>query len=837
MKNDLKMKMKTKNSKKLFVKNEKIIKTTKFTQLVKNYKGFFQNKKKIITKKKNENDINESIFFKKMKEMMSSSLKIEGVIKYFKKERSLRAEIETRSVGDFLSNDKKNVFFYNLRKISKGKLYTLIHCLSLEYYKKDDLIFQYKEPLNRFDILLQGTIYLYLPYFIKKNITVKEFLSYLFYIKKNSPKSFIRVEKKNENLYDGIYKLKVNDYNLSCISEEEQEKRQDFFIEEYQNVYNIDEGNQVNQISILYNLVQNFNGYAKNDVYILSLNRYEFMNILRICLEEELSKEFIRIRKYCYIFNSWTNYSLAQIMNYYIPFKLINEEFLYQQREESDSFYIIQEGIFEVYCEISLSEFSQYRKYILKDNKNVIDWMREEKENKVKISVEKIIDYIQWKVKKEEYREEKEDLDKNMIYIKKSLLNKGVENDEQLINLKVNEEIFKEKNKKLKIKLFTLQKNDYIGLEDSLDLKSRYYYVKCISEKGVLNKVRILDFIVFIASNHGLDLQNITNYVKERKNTIIERIYNNLSQELNNSKRTINHAYSLALSSYEKRKKLSVKNKTENIYKINYMKNLNINNNNFFEKIQQLNQINKKASNLTQFQDIKLQRKKSASIRKNFPFSQMTNNNEEKKSSMSKLHWNFGDENDKTYIREKRENILRNKIKAQPSISIHLLTTTTSTDRKNKNRKKRIIDINRILTADNMNNNNNSSKKTVFKYNLTSTTLGDQYNYIKNREVSYNSKLDKEIINFTGIYNTKRELSKKKVILPSKKEEKKINRHTYSNYRLSHSNYMNRRKNVMPLVAILSITEMNDEAKKIQENNIKRNNNLRNNKNLKLKNQ
>ena len=145
-------------------------------------------------------------------------------------------------------------------------------------------------------------------------------------------------------------------------------------------------------------------------------------------------------------------------MNYYIPFKLINEELLYQQREESDSFYIIQEGIFEAYCEISLSEFSQYRKYLLKDNKNVIDWMKEEKENKIKISVEKIIDYIQWKVKKEEYREEKEDLDKNMIYIKKSLLNKGVENDEQLINLKVNEEIFKEKNKKLKIKLFTLQK-------------------------------------------------------------------------------------------------------------------------------------------------------------------------------------------------------------------------------------------------------------------------------------------------------------------------------------------------------------------------------------------
>ena len=89
----------------------------------------------------------------------------------------------------------------------------------------------------------------------------------------------------------------LNEYNINCISENDEQRKQDFYIEEYQNVYNINEGNQVNQISVLYNLVQNFNGYAKTDVYLLSLNKSDFMHILRVFLEEELSKKFGQLRK------------------------------------------------------------------------------------------------------------------------------------------------------------------------------------------------------------------------------------------------------------------------------------------------------------------------------------------------------------------------------------------------------------------------------------------------------------------------------------------------------------------------------------------------------------
>jgi len=832
--------MKMKYSKILKSKNEKDNKKRlKNTKLIKDYIGFFQKKKKIISKKKNEDDINESDFFKKMKEMIILNLKREHIIKYFQKDRTLRAEIETRSVADYLSSDKKNVFFNLVRKISVGKLYNLVHNLFIDYYKKGDLIFQYKEPMSKFSIILEGTISLYLPYFLKKFITVKEFLNYLFYVKKNFPKSFSRVEKKNEHLFNGIYELKLNEYNPNCISEEEENRKQDFFIEEYQNVYNINEGNQVNLISVLYNLAQNFNGYAKNDVYMLTLSRSDFMNILRIGIEEELSKEFIQLRKYCYIFNSWNNYSLAQIKNYYIPFELINEELLFKQRDESDSFYIVQDGIFEVYCEISIYEFSQYKKYILKDSKNIIDWIKEEKENKSKITVEKIIDYIQWKLDKEKYPKEKAVLDKNMLVIKKNLLNKGEETDEKLINLKVNEDILKEKDKKVKIKLFTLQKNDFIGLEDSIGLKSRFYNVKCVSERGSLNKIRILDFILFISSNHGLELQNINNYIKERKNTIIERIYNILTRELNNNQRTINNAYSIALSSYEKRKKLGTKNKTENNYNINFIKKMN--NNNFVNKMKQLIQNNSKVDDLLQTKNSNLIRKKSAGVRKFLALNKIYND-EEKKNNMPKLQWDFRDEKSKSKSKEKSIIRERNKFKNHPNISLNQMTTSSNDKNSNRNmninRNKRTKDLSSVdkihFKSTFSKNNIDNSNKTIFKYNLTTNTIND--NLYKIWDTSCNSKLDKEIINFTGIYNTKREVQKKKLSYPSEEKQKKP-KHVVYKYKANHPSFIYRKKsNNFPMVALLSVTDMN-EGGKIKNEDAKTMVNLRKYKNLKYYNE
>ena len=862
--------MKMRSPKKLKKKRKQEIPTTKFTRFVSNLKGVFLKRKKMIIKKKEENDLNESEFFKIIKDMVILNLRKEDIIKYFKKDCQLRTKIETRSVADYLTVDKKNLFLNMIRNISKGKLYTLVQNLSIEFYKKGDLIFYCKEPMNKFYIILEGTISLYLPYLSKKVMSVKDFLTYFFYIKANFPKSFRRIEKKNEFLYDGIYKLKVNEYDINCIPEGEQEKMKDFYVEEYQNVFNIKKGNQINQISMLYNLNQNFNGYALTDVYLLYLHRYEFMNILRIILEDELSKEFFKLRKYCYIFNLWSNYSLAQIINYYIPFTLINEETLYRQKDESDSFYIIQDGIFEAYCEISLAEFSQFKKYILKDNQNVIDWIKEEQDNKNKISVEKIIDYISWKLKNEKYPSEKEASNKNLLNIKKNLLKSGDENKVKLIDLKMNEELLEDKNKKIKIKLFTLRKNDFIGLEDSLELKSRFYYVQCVSEKGSLNKIRILDFIIFIASNHSLQLDNIINYVQKRKNTIIERISNNLSREISYNKRIITNAYSLALSSYEKRKNLHFINKNEII---NNIKKININKNNFIEKIQELNQTNKKFNNLNQYKNIRSQRKRSVGLRRYLFLNHLFNNddNDEQKNDIKKLNIK-----EKTYIKNKikdqlnasifsfkSKSIEKNKIKSlkkensKNNISISLLKShkkdngkldiefnfahnlfaRPSYDKDKKiSRNKNYDDPNNILNYENYTKNctfsktTNNCEKIVSKYCLTTTFCG---NLISDRESSYNNtKLDKQILNMTGIYNTEREKQRekqKKQLIYISPINKKRYWNLVSNYKLNYLKKIKTRKKSNPMVTLLSISDSNNNDF-LKINPDKNNKNIKNHK-------
>jgi hypothetical protein len=174
---------------------------------------------------------------------------------------------------------------------------------------------------------------------------------------------------------------------------------------------------------------------------------------MRNLLENEiLYKEFGKLRKFSYIFNTWSNFSLGQIMNYFIPIKKIKKEILYNQKDFSDSFYIIKKGSFDVYCDLSLSEYSKYKNYVIKNNKNILDWIKEQKE-KHKLNTDKIIEYINYMKNNNCYPKDKDDIDKNLLYIKKRMLEQDQENSQQLINIKLNEDILSEKNTKIRIKI------------------------------------------------------------------------------------------------------------------------------------------------------------------------------------------------------------------------------------------------------------------------------------------------------------------------------------------------------------------------------------------------
>ena len=753
--------------------NNKIrnIKSIKFTSLVKNLKGFFLKKRKKALKIINDDENkNESNFFHTLKKLIISNMKPEYVIKFFKKVHSLRTKLEIRSIAEYLCQNEKNIFFNNMKKLGIYRLYNVVQVLDLEQYKKGEIIFNCKDPTYKLKIILEGKISLYLPFFNKKLMSIKDFLDYFFHLKKNFPKIFALVEQKNQYLYDFLQKLKLHNYNIKMLSYFDQEQKKEFYVENNQKVSEINIGNSLGEIALIYNLPQNYNGIAETDMYLLTMNRSDFMKIIRQAIENEiLFKEFAKLKKYSYIFNSWTNFSLGQIMNYYIPVQLIKKEILYRQNNFADSFYIIQEGTFDAYVELSLSEFSKYKNYILKNNKNILDWIREEKE-KNKIVIDKIIEHIQYMKETNCYPKEKDGIDKNMIYIKKRMLENGKEDDEQLINIKLNEDILAEKNTKIKIKLFTLQKHDLIGVIDSLELKSRYFSVECTSDKAVLDKIRILDFIVFIASNHGLDLQNIYQYIQEKKNHIVERVYKNLECYLKNNKRIINNIYSLAFSSFEKRKMKILK---EDAYAIKNMKNLNVDsegNNNLINKIRKSVNNRKKVYSLTQKENInrnktfkRKRQKKLKTLNSLIELNNIDQHTEEIKTK-SKLRLNSS-----------KNRFKENKSKTQSNLSLYSFSKSTSSARKSpiyRLKKNNTINLNNdkySLTIPNIlkyklnlfqkEENLDSKNENI---NISSIMYNKKFELIKYKNMSLDNKLEKYLTNFLGIYNTKREKSHRK---------------------------------------------------------------------------
>ena len=806
------------------------IKSTKFTSLIKNLKGFFCKKRKNhhhVKSTIDEENTNESDFFRTLKKLMILSLKKEYVINYFKKSHSLRTKIETRSVAEYLCLNKKNVFINNIKKFGIYKLYSVIQVLNIEFYKKDELIFQYKEPTNKLSIILEGKISLYLPYFHKKLISIKDFLDYFFFLKKNFPKTFNLIEHKNQNLFEFMQKLQLSNYDINVLYDINKETKKEFYVEESQKVCEISEGNSFGEIALLYNLSQNYNIIAETDVYLLTMNRSDFMKIMRIIIENEiLYKEFVKLRKYSFLFSSWSNFSLGQIMNYFIPIKLIKKEILFKQKDFSDSFYIIHEGSFDVYCELSLSDFSKYKNYVLKNNKNVLDWIKEEKERN-KINIDKIIEHINQMKEVNKYPKIKDDIDKNLSYIKRKMLEQDEEDSQQLINIKLNEDILTEKNTKIKIKLFTLHKNDFIGVCDSLELKSRFYTVECSSDKGVLSKIRILDFIIFIASNHGLDLQNIYEYIHEKKKGLVERVYKNLDIHLNNNKRIIRNVYLLAFSAFDKR---GMKMYKENEYSIKNMKNKYIDsegNNHLIDRIRQSINHKKKIYSLTQSENNNnintksfQKPKQNGEIIKNNNFIKLKSNiNHKTEKGNSKVKLKLGQKKDiltnkrahtQTNLSSNNSSLLSNK--NQKLFKPKQVQTNINKDLNSNNSIYFLKDKTSIIDKEENYRSKNHNKS------ISPIVYDKKFELIKYRDLSYDNKLEQYLTNSLGIYNTKREKSQRKIleykgIIKTKNRIKNFDRK-----KLMFSNHFNEYTKKRPRLLSAYTTLTNYRIKKKKKN-------------------
>ena len=125
-------------------------------------------------------------------------------------------------------------------------------------------------------------------------------------------------------------------------------------------------------------------------------------------------------------------------------------------------------------------------------------------------------------------------------------------------------------------------------------------------------------------------------------------------------------------------------------------------------------------------------------------------------------------------------------------------------------------DENNYLTIMSFSKSNKDFQRSIERYELTQSIYDKLIVRSRNKNCAYNNKIDKEICNMTGIYNTKREVFKKRLVYLSSSELKK-HRKILNDYKLSQSNEVKTRQ-ANPIFAVLSIADITDGKNSIKKN-------------------
>ena len=281
-----------------------------------------------------------------------------------------------------------------------------------------------------------------------------------------------------------------------------------------------------------------FYTYAKKECDILYLSKSEFQLLLKIMLLKKYQRLLSNYQKNFIIFHTLNSFQTGKILNNVSPMRFIFEDKLIEQNQKDKHFFIILKGNFEIYLNISISMFDKYKKYILDDKNNLINYIDHNFLNV--INIENIENYIEKNQENEKYPIQINNNVKN----NKILINKITKNN--LINLKLNEDKFDKKNNIVYIKLGTISENEIIGFENCFSAKKTFYNVKCISNYGLVQKIYISELLLFFIQNK-ISMNNIINFYNNKKEILLKKVEKKIKflDHINN--RNINIIFSQAI--------------------------------------------------------------------------------------------------------------------------------------------------------------------------------------------------------------------------------------------------------------------------------------------------
>ena len=415
----------------------------------------------------------------------------EYIMELLSKEKIKRTKIDIRILSDYLSG--KYDYFKKLKENSENsKLEKLVGVLNLETFQEDEAIIRFGEEGDKFYILLSGKVNLYKTVYPQKMMTLTEYLSYMQNIVniEGNQLKFERIKEKNQFLNLDMDSL------MMIPPESFQNKAQmNVFTEEEEKLCEFGDGFAFGEIALLKQTKRNATIKAQTLSKLVSIEKSDYNKIIKELEEKRLEKELNSFKLNYPLFENWTLNHLIRLFNCFSQETLLSGQYLYKQNEDSDYIYIIESGKFELFSLLSFGWINDFYNYIIDAKNNLVNFV----DKKKPLKETELVDVFE----KAQERALPSPCKYDPLRISKIIT--SFPKKDTFLKIKNDEEELVDPFNLFKVKVRVLEQRDVLGIEDALEMKKRFYSVKCISSFGEVKKVKLYDFFRLI------------NYLKEPK--------------------------------------------------------------------------------------------------------------------------------------------------------------------------------------------------------------------------------------------------------------------------------------------------------------------------------
>ena len=460
----------------------------------------------------NNESINDIKKIKKKEALKEKQLK-NFVFEILSKDSNKRNSKEILIVADYLSKHYK--YFIDLNKNNiQIKVDKLVKICKLEKFNPNDIIIFYGDIGDKFYIVLDGKVAIYIPEFIHKEITLYEFLNILEETKIINKLKYERIKSKNKGFnFDNI---NINEIDPNS---NEMKVKYNFYLENDEKLGEYGEGYSFGEIALIKKTTRNATIKAIDDVICLSISKNEYDDAIEEFQSKKLTKDFDSFKKIYPFFDCFTNEKMIKIFNCLSQKVIYKGDYLFHQNDIDDYIYLTVRGNFEIYSYISYSWLNEYYNYIDESSGNILYYILLNK----KVKYNEVLDIIK-KIKIKSEQSPMKDIDYN-LFDGYNISNKNNLKD-NLYYIKKDEEQINNKKNIFKILLNKVDYNYIFGLEDCFDFKRKFYSVKCLSSSAELKCIKINDLIKIIWSLKKDDYMYILNFIMDKKNILKNKIIN-----------------------------------------------------------------------------------------------------------------------------------------------------------------------------------------------------------------------------------------------------------------------------------------------------------------------